>query len=142
MNDNSFYPVPNSIISSMHLRVATYEASVFLPRTADYGGQSPVPEATHGVTRAPAIFGIPTTVFVLAVLLLGAAAADADPANLTNQAVFVRYTNNITFGAAQRAHTDKIVDAAFARFTALQDQVKIERRNLAPILHAATAHQS
>ena len=142
MNDNSFYPIPNSIVSSMHLRVATYEATVFLPRTADYGGRSPVPEAAQGVTRAPAIFGILTTVFVLAALFLGAAAADADPANLSNQAVFVRYTNNVTFGAAQRAQTDKIVDAAFARFTALHDQVKIERRNVAPTLRVATAHQS
>ena len=142
MNDNSFYPVPNSIISSMHLRVATYEATVFLPRTADYGGRSPVPEAAQAVTRPPVIFGILTTVFVLAVLLLGAAAAEADPANLTNRAVFVRYTNNVTFGAPQRAQTDKIVDAAFARFAALHDQVKIERRNLPPIQHVATAHQS
>lgn len=60
--------------------------------------------------------------FVLGLVLLSAAAAQADPANLANQATLVRFTNKISFGAPRQTQRPVEFNAAFADLTAFQSR--------------------
>jgi hypothetical protein len=139
------YAVPNSLLCSKHLRIATYETSAFLPRITAREGPALPKRTPELASRAPVLYSVLTTVFVFAAVLLGAAAAEADPANLANQATLVRFTDKANFGAPQRPQHHDEVNAALARLTAFQGRGKLKPvqgvSSLGPIPQIAIAHK-
>lgn len=105
------YHRPTSLVRCGQFRVLTYEACAFTPQTPDYGGNTLRREGDRPSCGSPLVLGILTATFILTVILLGTVAAQADPANVTNQATLIRFSNSIAFGTVQRTQTR---DAHFA----------------------------
>lgn len=113
-------PVPTSVVRSSNSRIATYETRVFLTYNATWLG--PDRSVTSGSGRGKSLLlTFVAAVSVIAALLLGVAAAKADPASTSNQATILRFTNKVELGAVQPASARAKVDHAFAKFSAIRN---------------------
>lgn len=131
------FQAPTSLVQSAQLRIATYEARSFLPQTPDRGGK-----ALRNYERKPShakvlVPGILMTAIILAAIFLGAATAQADPANVSNQATLIRFSNRVSLGAAQHTQTQQDVERALTRFVQLRDYEYFftSRSAVAPLMH-------
>lgn len=100
------HPIPTSIVRLRTSRILTFENSAFLGE-ASRGG--------HLLWFALSV------ALLIAIFLVGVAAAQADPASLGNQATIVRFTNKVEFGAARHENAQTKIDAAFAHIFAIRN---------------------
>ena len=79
-----------------------------------------------------------TLAFFAVAALSGAAAAQADPVNLGNQATFVRFTDKVSFGAENRPQSRNDVEQALARLATFErrNEYKIVRSEITQRLHS------
>ena len=111
------YDRPTSLLRCGQFRVLTYEASAFIPQSSDCGGSTLHREGDKTSCSSSLVLGILAATFILTVLLLGTAAAQADPANVGNQATLIRFSNGISFGAVPRTQTPEDAPLALTRLT-------------------------
>ena len=98
------YHRPNSLVCYGQFRVLTYEASAFIPQSPDCGGSALQREDDKPSRSSPLVLGFLAGAFILTVLLLGAAAAQADPANACNRATLMRFSNGIFDASSKPAY--------------------------------------
>lgn len=116
MTDERFFPVPTSLICSPHSKIAAYEAAAFLPRAIDYGGRVLRAEKPDRPVIRKILVPILAVLFVSAAIAFAVSAAQADPAQITDRATLIRFTNKAAFGAPEHTKVDETVDKAFERF--------------------------
>jgi hypothetical protein len=137
-------PAPTSLVRSSTATIATYDTCVFI--SADpYGRESPL-QATATSPWRIVRAGVLPAIFIALAILLAVAAARADT---VNQATLVRFTNKVSFGAAQPARSESTLDGVLARVAAIRtmrnppkadaDGVFEELRNVQTVTHARTA---
>lgn len=111
-------PVPTSVVRSSSSRIVTYETRVFLAYDAPWQGEARSTRRESGRGKTLLLTFI-AAALVIAAVLLGVAAAQADPATTTNQATVLRFTNKVEFGAVQPVTARAKVDRALANFSAV-----------------------
>jgi hypothetical protein len=122
--------VPTALMRCAQLRVAIHEPCAFLPQTIERGGEAVGEEERKPSRGTPLVVDILMVAFVLGALLLGVAAAKADPVSLSNQATLIRINNGIAFGAVQHAQTEKRADVTIAQFAIFEDWYRLKSRQL------------
>ena len=118
---------PTSLVHCRQFRVLTYEAGAFIPQSPDCGGSALQREGDKPSCSSPLVLGILAATFILTVILLGTAAAQADPANVSNQATLIRFSNGITFGAVQRTQTRENAYLTLTRLATFINHNRLKR---------------
>jgi hypothetical protein len=113
-------PVPTSLVRSSTLTIVTYDACDFLAVNS-YHIESP-PRMVVSPLKSTVRATVLATAFLMITVLLAVAVARADTANSNEQATFVRFTNKVTFGAAQGARIQGVLDSALSRLAAIGNQ--------------------